>query len=316
MPNDMFSDGSASASAELPVKVAYLRWRRGNANMRAVSKSDPALFFGGWKSNTKNREGEANPGLPLPVVERVSEDGKHTYEAYASNVIEFLPIQHRTRFELREKTKDPQTGKETTTIRAVAKERRQGYTPVRQVFGLVYVGDKFAPAVLYIDSWSAFISFERAGQQWGKVKAPEGQALIRRYGSAGVQDKDTGTVLPNFEVYGESRSTPIEAVDIAHPRFVKITPELLKLVNDASDWRNCPRWNAEGETNETIGEPPALKKFMDRCNELGLSSVDVAQIVSEHKGDYTAALKAIEDGNAEFDPSAINAELEETDTPY
>ena len=146
--NNKFSDGSANAYAELPVKPAYLRWRRGNANMRAVSNSDPALFFGGWKANVKNREGEANPELPLPIVERISEDGKFAYEAYASNVIEFLPIQHRTRFELREKIKDPATGKENTVIRAVAKERRQGYTPVRQVFGLVYSGDESAPAVL------------------------------------------------------------------------------------------------------------------------------------------------------------------------
>lgn len=313
MSDNLFSDGSASSYAELPVKVAYLRWRRGNANMRAVMKSDPAIFFGGWKANTKNRDGELNPELPLPVVERVSEDGKHTYEAYASNVIEFLPVQHRTRFELREKTKDPQTGKEMVTIRAVSKDRIKGYTPVRQVFGLVFVGDKSAPAVLYIDNWSSFISFERAGQKWGKVQVPQGMALIRRYGSTGTTEKDTGATLPTFETYGEARTTPIEAIDTAHPRFIKITPELMQLVNDSAPWRNCPRWNAEGEANETIGEPPALKKFIDRCNELGLSNVDIEQLAKEYKGDYAAALKAINEESDQLSEVDLNAQLEEAE---
>jgi hypothetical protein len=40
--NDKFSDGSASAYAELPVKPAYLRWTRGDAKLRALINSDPA----------------------------------------------------------------------------------------------------------------------------------------------------------------------------------------------------------------------------------------------------------------------------------
>ena len=312
MIDNLFSDGSASAYAELPVRVAYLRWRRGNANMRAVSKSDPALFFGGWKANIMNRDGEPNPELPLPVVKRVSEDGKHSYTAYASNIIEFLPIQHRTRFELREKAKDPNTGRDIVTIVGVAKERRQGYTPVRQVFGLVFVGDKYSPAVLYIDNWSGFISFEKAGQKWGKITAPQGQALIRRYGSIGVTDKETGATLPNFETYGESRSTPIEAVDLAHPRFIKIIPEFLELVKNSADWKNCPRWNAEGKTEEVIGEGSAKSKYLAACKELDLSSVDIEQILAENNGNYAEALKAVGVG-IQFDEQAINLALAEND---
>lgn len=304
--NDKFSDGSASAYAELPVRPAYLRWTRGDAKLRALIKTDPALFFGGWRANVTNREGEPNPELPLPVVERVSEDGKHVYKAYASNVIEFLPIQHRTRFELREKVTDPTTGKEKQVIRATSKERRQGYTPVRQVFGLVFVGEKFAPAVIYIDKWSAFISFERAGQAWGKVNVPAGHALIRRYGSVGLTDKQTGDVMPNFETYGESRSTPIEAIGRAQPRFVKITPEIDQLWQDSLAWKNCERWNAEGKVDEPVEDPAPMQKFLERCNELGLSNIDIEQLVAENKGDYVAALKAIEGGMSLED---VNSQL-------
>lgn len=310
MSDNRFSDGSASSYAELPVKSAYLRWRRGNANMRAVAKTDPALFFGGWKANVKNRDGEMNPVLPIPAVERVSEDGKHTYEAYATNVLEFLPLQHRTRFELREKSKDPMTGRDVVTIRAVSKERMQGYTPVRQVFGLVFHGDQYAPAVIYIDSWSAFISFERAGQKWNKVNPPSGKALVRRYGSVGVKDKETGAVLPNFETYGESRSTPIEAVDVAHPRFVDVTDEMNQLYDASLEWKNCPRWNAEGKTDETIGEPTAKRKFLEAALAIRLTDVEIEQLLAENDGDYERALIALS-------PDNINAALAEADeNPY
>lgn len=305
--DDRFSDGSQSSYAELPVKPAYLRWKRGDAQLRALINNDPALFFGGWRALVKNRDGENNPELPLPIVERVSEDGKHNYEVYATNVVEFLPIQHRTRFEYREKVKDLQTGRETQIIRSVSRERKQGYTPVRQVFGLVFVGDKYAPAVIYIDTWSAFISFERAGQKWGKVRAPEGMALVRRYGSIGTTDKGSGKLMPTFEVYGDSRSTPIEAIDIARPRFVKITKELDELWENSQAWRNCERWNADGRVDEPV-EDNAMTKFLKRCEELYLTNVEVEQIVKEHKGDYAAALKAIDEG-ALVDLNNVNEQL-------
>jgi hypothetical protein len=285
-----FTDGSASAYAELPVRVAYLRWTRGNAQLRLIAKDDPAQYFGGWRANVVDKDGKPNPEIPLPVVERVSQDGKHTYKVYASNVIEFLPIQHRTRFELREKTKDPLTGREVIKIKATSKKRLPGYTPVRQVFGLVYNGDKCAPAVIYIDKWSTFISFERTGQKWGKIKEPDGKALVRRYGTVG---KDG---LPVFETYGESQSTPIEAIGVDHPRFVDITPELDDLYEQSLAWKECPRWNAESDdVDETIGGDPALKLFAERVKELGLTNIEIEQLVKEHNGNYAAALAAIDD---------------------
>lgn len=313
MSDQMFSDGSAASYAELPVKVAYLRWTRGDAKLRNSIKSDPALFFGGWRAGVKNRDGEDLPALPLPIVERVSEDGQHVYNSYATNVLEFLPIQHRTRFELREKVKDPATGKENIVIRATAKEKRQGYTPVRQVFGLVFVGEDFAPAVLYVDKWSTFISFERTGQQWQKVQVPDGMALVRRYGSVGEKSKE-GAITPKFEVYGEARSTPIEAIDTANPRFVKITPHMVELFNKSKAWKDCSRWNAEGESGEVIGESPK-QRFLKVCAEMKLSNIDIEQILKENGNNYAEALKAVE-ANHVWDENEINTALAETDQPF
>lgn len=298
-----FSDGSASAYAELPMKAAYLRWTRGNAQLRSLAQTDPAQFLGGWRANVHDKDGNANPELPLPIAERVSQDGKYLYKVYASNVIEFLPIQHRTRFELREKTTDPLTGREVIKIKATSKKRLQGYTPVRQIFGLVYVGEKSAPAIIYIDKWSSFISLERAGQKWGRIKEPNGMALIRRYGTLGKNG------LPIFETYGNSQSTPIEAIGLDNPRFVKISPELETLYEQSLPWKECPRWNAEDdEVDEIIGDPN-LRAFAERAKELGLSSDEVARIVKEHNGNYAAALDAIEEAAL----MSINAQLNELD---
>lgn len=297
--NDKFSDGSASAYAELPVKAAYLRWTRGNANLRALRETDPAQYFGGWRALVTARDGTLNPELPLPVVERASQDGKHLYKAYATNVLEFLPIQHRTRFELREKVTD-QTGNQKDVIRAIAKARQQGYAPHRQVFGLVYVGHDSAPAILDINAWSAFISFERTGQIWGRMRPPEGSALIRRYGSTGAKDKASGLLMPNFERYGEGYSTPIEAIDREHPRYILITPELDALSEQSQAWRNCERWNAEGKVDEPVEPVSALDRFMARANELSLSEADIEQLLAENGNDYSKALKALE-GFAEIE---------------
>jgi len=309
-----FTDGSASAYEELPVRVAYLRWTRGNAQLRPLIESDPGQFFGGWRANFADREGNPNPELPIPVVTRTSQDGKHSFQAYASNVIEFLPIQHRTRFELREKYKD-ETGRERTRIKATSKNKVPGYTPVRQVFGLVYVGNKSAPAVLYIDKWSTFISFEHAGQKWSKVKEPEGKALVRRYGSIGV--KEGKSVMPVFEVYGESRSTPIEAIGVDKPRFVDITPELNELYESSKAWRNCPRWNADDEeVNEVIGGDPLLQKFLDKCKEMKLTNIEIEQLVKENKGNYAEALKSLDNTEDLMTLNQMLEESEEEDSPY
>jgi hypothetical protein len=311
--NSKFSDGSSSAFAELPVPAAYLSWTRGNAQLRQIAQNDPGAYFGGWRAFTLDRDGNALPFLPIPIVERVSEDGKHPYNVYASNVISFLPIQHRTRFELRQKTKDEQTGKEYDRIVSISQERRQGYAPYRQVFGLVFnrETDEHSPAVLKVWKWSTFITFERAGQAWNKVVVPEGQVLIRRYGSLGIKENEI--LVPNFEVYGQGRSTPIEAIGLSKPRFVGLTPEFDDLWEKSQAWKNCERWNAEGKVmDEDTASAKSL--FIAKCEEMGLSNIETEQLVAEAKGDYKQALANVSIGEEDLNEKLAIAETE--DFPY
>jgi hypothetical protein len=313
-----YSDGSASAYAELPIEVAYLKWTRGNAALAAIAKEDPGAYLGGWSAFVKSisRNGEESvdlPKLPLPVVTRTSQDGKHPFQVYAYNYVSFFPIAHRTRFELREKGKDANTGRDIERVVAISSERRQGYAPYRQVFGFVFGkgdGDKF-PAVLKVWKWSAFITFERAGQQWNKIVVPDGKGLIRRYGTQG--EKADGVTVPKFETYGQGHSTPIEAVGLSQPRFIDITPEIDSLWEQAQAWVKCERWNAEGKVLE--GEDDEIKsavqkEFESRCADIPLSNIEVAQLLAENGGDYTQALAALTG-------DAINQALEEAqDDPF
>jgi hypothetical protein len=300
-----FTDSDTTPYAELPVKPAFLRWTRGNAQLRALAKDDPAAYLGGWRAMVNDSEGNARPALPLPIVDRVSGDGKLTYKVYATNVLHFLPIQHRTRFEFRATEKDPATGRDKTVIKSISRSKQPGYAPSKQVFGLVFNGEEKAPAVLVLDKWSSFITYNKASDKWAKLQIAPGLALVRSYGTVG---KDG---MPIFEEYGQSLSTPIEAIDVKNPRLIEITDELVQLFNESLAWKNCQRWNAEGEVNEPAVES-AMQKFLKRAEELGLSSLDIEQIVAENKGDYVAALKSIEAGVL----ADLNAELESADQIY
>lgn len=302
MSDELFDDGTTSGYAELPVSAAWLTWTRGDAKLAAIKDADPGLYFGGWKAFVKNPEGEPNPELPLPIVERTSEDGKHKYQVYASNYVVFLPIVFRLRHELRQRVKDPETGREYDKVVAVSKNKQPNYAPNRQIFGVVYSldGKKTGYAVLKINKWSSFISFEKAGQAWKKIKSPEGKALVRRYGTAG--DKDGS---PVFETFGQSRSTPIDAIGLSKAVFVDITPELREIGEKSLAWKNCSAWNAEGETNEQAIK--SLKdKFVAMANEIGLTNIDIEQILAENGNDYAKATRAL--GGAD-----VNDKLSEGD---
>jgi hypothetical protein len=299
MNKPMFTAGADVSYAELPVEPAYLRWVRGNAQLRAIAKTDPAQFLGGWRAMVNNREGEALPALPFPIVERMSEDGTLTFNVYASPVVEFLPIQHRTRFELREKKKDPQTGREKNFIKAVSKKRADGFQPMKQVFGLALNGvdiEHGTPTVLILDKWSSFITFNKAEQKWARIKLAADKALVRRYGTEGINEG--GKIVPEFEVYGDSRSTPIQAIGLDNPRVVAVNDYLTKLYYDSQEWADCPRWNADGEVNESVSEPTVKERFLEACNAMYLTNIEIEQILAENDGDYAKALDAVEGGLA------------------
>lgn len=294
-----FSDGSSASFEELPVPVAYLKWSRGDAKLRAVAKDDPGIYLGGFRAAVLGFDKEELPSLPLPVVDRMSSDGKHPYKVYASNVINFLPLQHRTRFERKEKYKDEQ-GNQKEKVVAIARERREGYTPHRQVFGLIFSKtlEQYSPAVLNINSWSAFITFEQSGQKWNKIdkNVPDDEALIRRYGTLGntIEENGEKVIIPNFETYGQAQSTPIEAIGLDKPRTIKVTPEIEKLHKDAEAWANCPRWNAEGKVED--GDEPIyinanLKaQFDEAADAIPLSNIDKEGMLRETNWDFKKAL--------------------------
>lgn len=304
--NDKFSDGSSSAYAELPVEAAYLSWRRGNASLKQIANVDPGAYFGGWRAFVKSQDNLPLPPLPIPVVQRVSQDGKHEYEVYATNVIDFLPIQHRTRFEMREKATDPDTGREYNKVVAVSNKRQPGYIPYRQIFGLVFAKDKdeYNPGVIKVYNWSAFISIEKAGQAWNKITVPDGQVLVRRYGSIGLKDG-----RPKFETFGQGHSTPIDAVGLDQPRFYPITDELNELWDASLAWKDCERWNATGEVDEPapVG---AKQEFVALCETLYLTDVEIEQILAENDNNYAAALAALR-GDSMDDANSAIADAEE-----
>ena len=311
-----FSDGTTQGYSELPVPAAWLSWTRGNSQLLPLKDTDPGAFLGGWRAFVTGKDratGEevANPILPLPVVERMSQDGKFAYKVYTHHYVEFLPIQHRMRYELKEKATDATTGNEYNKTVATSKTKQQGWNPNKQIFGLLFFGEEFAPAVLVLNKWSAFISFEKAGQAWNKVKTPENSVLIRRYGTVGVKDAK-GKVLPKFEEFGKGHSTPIEAVGISKPRFSEITAYMDDLYEQSLSWKSCPMWNAVGEVAEDPQVDTAMTKFLSACDDMGLTNIEIEQLVKENQGDYVAALKA---ANGTFEPSAdeINTALSNSD---
>jgi len=246
--SNKYSDGTQSAYAELPVDAAYLKWTRGNAALAAIAKDDPGAFYGGWRAFVKSMKDETDlPPLPIPVVTRVSQDGKHQYQVYATNVINFLPLVARTRFELRQETVNPETGRKFNKVVSVSPKRLEGYTPYRQVFGLVFAKDsnEYNPGVLKVFTWSSFIAFERAGRDWNKISVPDGMALVRRYGTLGENG------APSFEHFGQGYSTPIEAIGLNKPRFVEVTQDIDALWEGAQEWKECEVWNAVGEIEAT-----------------------------------------------------------------
>lgn len=266
-----YNEGVEPVYVDPPVPVNYLYWKRGNAGLSSLRDSDPGAFFGGWTASVKGKD-EDLPALPIPVVTRVSDDGKNTYERYASNVINFLPIASRMRYEKREKGIDKKTQREVEKITAVSKNYisgvHVGFQPHKQVFGILFSDDMktYAYAILKLNKWSSFLSFSQAAQVWSKVKVADDHALVRRYGSVGVEVENNTkkSIMPNFEVFGEGRSTPIEAVRTDNPLFVPITPEMDKIWEQAQEWARCQKWNASGEVVDETEKnqlPPMPEDF-------------------------------------------------------
>jgi hypothetical protein len=311
-----FTDNTAPMYVELPVPVAWAQWRRGDAKLAAIAKQDPGAYLGGWSAwvthHDKNTDTDIeNPKLPLPVVKRTSNDGKHPFQVYASNILSVFVIQSRMRYELRDEVTDPQTGKKKNKVVAISLEKLPHYQPRYQIFGLVFdkKTDDTYPVCLNLDNWSAFISYTNAGQLWSKIKPPADSILVRRYGTLGIKDSE-GNTTPELVEYNKGLSTPIKAIGVEKPRIVKALPEWDELFDASLEWKNCPRWNASGKANENADGSddvnPDLLKFDQLADEAGLSNIDKAQLVAEYNGDYKKAIESLSYGGEE--PPALSAE--------
>ena len=249
-------------------------------------------------------------------MERVSESGDHAYKVYVTNILNFLPLNWRLRYEFREKSKDEATGRETEKVIASSPNKQPGYQPNKQIFGLIFNAktDDYAPAILFISTWSAFISMNKAAEQWKKIKPAEGQILIRRYGSVGVNEGAT----PKFEIYGQGRSTPIDAIGTDKPRFIADNPAFDKLFDDSVAWKMCSAWNAEGKVTEedpANGGNPDLIEFDRLADEAGLTNIEKAALIAENNGNYKMAIEALSYGG-EPSEEDINAKLSEADQDF
>lgn len=259
-----FTAGNEAGYAELPFAVNYLYWKRGNAQLAHLKETDPGAYFGGWSASVKGKDGDM-PSLPLFRVTRTSDDGT-AYERYSSNVINFLPVAFRMRYELREKSFNAE-GREEEKVVKVSREyisgNTVGYQPHKQVFGIVHDNELkvSAYAVLKLNKWSSYLSFGKAERAWVKVKVAENQALVRRYGSIGIKNK-AGVIVPNFEEFNAGRSTPIEAIGVDDPIIINVTQELDNVWEQAQEWANCERWNAAGNTEAHVEPIVAPEEFM------------------------------------------------------
>ena len=264
----LFSAGVETGYAELPVKSNYGFWKRGDGTLRAVAETDPAKFFGGWHFMVEKQDDSGNvipyPQVPLPLIERYSDSGD-LYKRYSWNFIDFMPLRSRIRYELRDKD----NGKVLASTNTYVKD--SGYQPSQQVFGLAFADDgTWTPVVIKLDKWNSYISFQSAERDALKVAVPEGQELIRRFGNIGETKlvKQGGVLkemqVPEFEVYGQSKSTPIRAIGLDNPTFVKVTPEMIALHSASAEWRNCPRWNATHEqaAGSFAGNTEAMQEVM------------------------------------------------------
>lgn len=264
-----FGAGVDSGYAELPVKSNYGFWKRGDGTARHLIETDPAKFFGGWHFMVEKTDDKGSviqyPEVPLPIVERMT-DNAEVYRRYSWNYIDFMPLIPRERFELREKD----TGK----VLAVAKKFEKGvtidYQPSQQVFGLAYADDgSWTPAVIKLDKWNSYISFKKAEQEFLKITCHDGQELVRRYGNIGemrkvkIQGVLQEKLVPEFEEFGQAKSTPIRAIGADAPVFVTVTAEMNELYEAAKAWANCPRWNAVTKAAQTFAKTSEAMQEVD-----------------------------------------------------
>lgn len=314
--DDLFVDDTISAGfAKLPVEANYLRWKRGNGDKEALFETDPASFLGGWGASVEamKEPHEKLPFVPFPIVIRKAKAGRVKYERYASTRVYFQFIAARVRYEKWDKDMiNPKTNQKGVLLAISSERLDKTYAAHKEVFGLAWDVDlkKSYPVVLNLNTWSATISYDQAEAAFSKIKVPAGQHLVRVLGTDGeiVKEKNAQTgeveefVSPKLVENGQAVSTPIEALELKNPRFVPITDEVRQLARAAQEWKNCPRWHADVEFEDSDDELSPMDKFTERATELGLTDIEVAQLLKENGNNPNKALAAITESDGGPEP--------------
>jgi hypothetical protein len=215
---------------------------------------------------TKDRAEIVLPVLPWDVVTR--KKGRETYQRYSATEMVFRPIRSRLRYVFYKRDGQGQKEKDDKNhdiILSVTKSfvKGSGYVPQKEVFGIVCddTGKQATYALLSIDSWSAYISYDRAAKEFEKIVPPEGFIVAYKIGTRGVNDGDT--VVPKTKSYNGGESVDIEALDLDRPIHIKITDEFDAIWEASESWANCKKWNAEKVEIKDVSTLPVLPEFSE-----------------------------------------------------
>lgn len=229
-------------------------WRSGDSRLSPLLTTDPGQYLGEFRSMvempaTRDRDAIILPVLPWAVVTRRS--GRESYKRYSATEMSFRPIRARLRYVLYQRDEQGMKVKDANgrdVILSITKSftKGSGYTPQKEVFGMVYAanGDFASYALLSIDAWSAFISYDRAVKEWEKVVAPDGQLVVYQIGTRGVTLKN-GEIVPKTKTFNGGESVDIEALDTDKPRFIEVNEDFDSMWQISGAWATCKKWNAE-----------------------------------------------------------------------
>jgi len=229
-------------------------WRSGDSRLSPLLGTDPGQYLGEFRSMTKmpatkDREEIILPVLPWKIVTRKA--GRESYTRYSATEMSFRPIRARLRYVLFQRDSQGIKAKDANgrdVILSITKTfvKGSGFTPQKEVFGMVFddAGVFSTYALLSIDAWSSFISYDRAVKEYEKIAVPDGQLVVYRIGTRGIT-LNTGEVVPKTRTFGGGESVDIEALDLDNPYFMDITDDFDNIWNAAEKWSSCKKWNAE-----------------------------------------------------------------------
>lgn len=233
---------------------AQIIWRSGEAKLLPILKSDPPLVLGGWRAGVERQaKGDKPymkyPELPWPVYER------ENYKNYGETVGVFKIVTSRERFVLVERDAERKVIKNQygfPNVLGVSKTWQEKYSPYKEVACLVCdnEGEEKQLALITIDSWSAYKSWNKAEKTYQAKDNKDGSVLLRKFGTAGKLVGDKVTV--NSVEYNGGKTTPIEAMHLGNPIYSPITEDFENLWESLQTWKNCPMWNKEFSPDSII----------------------------------------------------------------